>query len=198
MSLARIDGNVVQTAIISLSIIKSISTLFGTEYASQHMPIETGWDSVLELYLYAIQLCADKIYQRYNENDGTEITGIENGDMTEYFKLAYKYGELKGLSEKHNTFLTDANTAICNTLGDISHYSFDFCLHTSKRRKPRLFLLCFPDYYPNAEVIYQLYKFLGFFKDAIPLLESELKALEKADKPKKIRIKETQKRRKTA
>jgi hypothetical protein len=165
----------------------------GKEKADEYMPFSADWDTVYYLYFEAIDLCCDRKFTRYFEDYGDEVTGLESDDMTEYFDLAYKFGKLKGLSEDENHYLTDSLQNYHDTICEISHYSFGCKLNYNNRRKPRLLLVCYPDYYVNAEVIYQLYQFFGYYKEMLPLLQSELREVESKLAIKEVPLKKARK-----
>ncbi|MCL1866743.1 MAG: hypothetical protein FWF82_04970 [Oscillospiraceae bacterium] len=187
MSLRRIDSELSGYTITILSILKSISTLHPKEELDKLIPFDTDWDTVHYVYYNAIELCADRILGKYYEDYGNEVIGLERDEMTDYYRLAYKYGLLKGLSEKENPYLQDADRCINQTLGSISSYTFGYEILVNQRRKPRLMLLTSAEFYPNAEVIYELYAYFRFFRVMLPVLQSEVDSLEKNESPKKIK-----------
>ena len=193
--LRRIDGDMVETAVIAISILKSISTRCGKEAVAKFMPIEPSWDTVQHLFYTSLEMCSDYIWGRYYEDDGCEVIALRNDDMTEYHSLAYRFGELSGFPHDENQYLNDSYRNLHNTLGTINSYCFGFRLQENSRRKPKLMLIFTPEFYPNSEVVYQLYRFFNFYTTMLPVLQSEVNAFEKQKakkpirKPKKRRLK---------
>jgi len=186
MSLRRIDGDIAEKAVTIISILKSISTLFGKEFVEQYIPFEADWDTVHHMYYTAINLCTDKQRDLLLDDCGSFAVGLVRNEMTEYYSLAYRFSELKGLTDRENAYLWDSFKCFNDTFGRISHYSFGCKLCVNSRKKPRLVLIFSPEYYPNAEVIYNLYKFFGFFDKMLPLLQSELAEIERKTAVKKV------------
>ncbi|MCL2637527.1 MAG: hypothetical protein FWD48_04070 [Oscillospiraceae bacterium] len=175
-----IDETAAQTAITVLSILKSISVIHGSGFAANEMPVETGWDTVHGLYYRAIDLSADKVRYRFFEGAASEVIRLMDANLTDYYRFAYIFGDLKSLKDSENPYLADAEETTRVTVGSIGHYSFDAWLKVSRRCKPRLYLFHYPEFYPNGQVIYELYQFFLFYKKALPLLQSELRALKKS------------------
>lgn len=178
MRLKRIDSDMAETAVIAISILKSISTMHGKESVAQFMPFEPSWDIVQDLFFTALQMSGNYIWGRYYEDDGCEVVALRSDDMTDYHRLAYRFGELSGLPQDENQYLNDSFRNLHNTLGAITSYSFGFRLQQNSRRKPKLMLIFTPEFYPNAEVIYQLYQLFGYYTEMLPVLQSEVRGTE--------------------
>jgi len=184
--MVKIDEVAAHTAITILSILKSISTVRGNDFISGIMPVETGYDTVQELYYRAVDFSADVVRDRYFENAESEVIRLMDSRLTDYYRFAYIFGDLSNLPDNENHYLISANKNIDNTFGNIDHYSFDCWLKVSRRSKPRLYLFHYPEFYPNGQVIYELYQFMGYYMKALPLLQSELRALKKSKGIKKM------------
>jgi hypothetical protein len=180
------------TIIQTLEIIKIVAKHQSKEEAQKLFPIHPE-DSIHETYMNAFYGIEGLVWSEYYPSDGVNIFRFVRKEMTEYFRLAHRYGDITGISRGDNSFIQAAFECLNNTVGNIPSWCCGCRLYDSKTRYSRLYFLHDDEYWMPVDTICALHKFFDFFPAKLPALRAAVKKLERV-KPRKIKKQMKQRR----
>jgi hypothetical protein len=163
-------------------LLKIAQERYGKKYTDRFFPI--NGEDIYEVYLDMFNEMPELVWQEYYENDDVNLHRFETPEMTEYFQLALKYGEIKRLKRDDNPYIKSAYKHAGATVDNICSYCYGCRLYISKTRRARLYFLTSVDYWMPIETFEELFAFFDFFPEQLTELKKTLEELEKP-KPKR-------------
>jgi|GEM_PF-5431914 len=169
---------------IIIKLIKIAQERHGTEYAKKLLPAYQ--DDLIEIFITLMEDMKEKVRSEYydDKGDGVNLYKFRTGEMTEYFRLAYKYGEMYGFSKNDNPYIKAAIVCLKETVGNICSYCYGYRLYHSKSAKARLYFLFDSEYWMPIETIEELYNFFDYFPKKLRELKKEFRKTKKRERRK--------------
>lgn len=191
------NGGALEEMFIMIKLIKIAQERHGKKYAESLLPLH--YEDIYETYLNVLDRMDELVCYKYYEDSDVTLYKFVTAKMTEYFHLAYEYGELKGFKEDENPYFKNALSRLRDTVGEIRSYCYNYRLYTSKSRNSRLYFLTDPEYWMPIDTFEELYAFFDYFTANVGALKSEVEKIRpKSIKRGKRTVKNKQSRRKAA
>jgi hypothetical protein len=163
----------------ALDLIKIIEQYQGKETAQRLFPIHAD-EPIYETYLTALDSMEGLVKSAYNDDDNISLYRFERKEMTEYFHLAHKYGDILNLPKDSNPYIQAVYGHLADTIFSIPSYCYGARLYDSKTRRARLYFLHDCDYWMPIDTIRELYAFFDFFLERLPALTKAVKKSRKS------------------
>ena len=163
---------------------------FDDDYARTFMPLSS--DDIYEVYISVFDRISELACCGYDNFNNHYTHKFMSDAMTEYYHLAYEYGEFFCFSKDDNPYINSALNHLRNTVGSIDSYCYAYRLYHSKSRKVRFYFLTSEEHWMPYETISELCNFFDYFSEELPSLRKEVGMLKnpiKAVKPKRKRRK---------
>lgn len=169
---------------IVIKLIKIAQIRHGTKYAQKLFP--ASHDDLMEIFITLMEDMEEKVRSEYYEDcgDGINLYRYETREMTEYFRLAHKFGEIYGFSKDENPYIKSAFVCLKETVGDIDSYCYGYRLYHSKTRKTRLYFMFDAEYWMPLQTIEELYNFFDYFPKKLRELRREFRKTKKLERRK--------------
>jgi hypothetical protein len=150
----------------------------GSNLAEVFSPLRQ--EDIYEIYITVFDRIDGLVRSEYDDFNQNTTYKFVTDAMTEYFHLAFEYGELMKLPKKDNPCFNRAFSHLRNTLGSIQSYCYDFRIYPSKSRKTRLYFITYDEYWMPYETVAELYSFFDYFPKMLPKLKKKIETIKRS------------------
>jgi len=168
-------SNQLEEMFICVKLIKIAEERQGKGCAKIFMPL--NYIDIYEIYIHVLDNMNELLCYRSDGEYMNSTYKFATDEMTEYYHLAYKYGELKNISKNKNPYFINAEKYLRSTLGSIDSYCYNYRLYPSRTRQTRLYFLTDDEYWMPYETITELYCFFDYFPEKLPELKASIKQI---------------------